>query len=79
MNDLENLVNLSKEDIERIYKYYWLYIRTYIENLPLKNNLSKEEFSKLRTNFNIPSIGKLTCSFDKYKLLHNKYEDSKNK
>ena len=79
MNNLENLVHLSKEDIDKIYKYYWLYIRTCIEDLPLKKDLSKEDFSKLRTNFNIPSIGKLTCSYDKYKVLHNNYEDSKNK
>ena len=31
----------------------------------LKENLNEEDFAKLRTNFNIPSIGKLTCTYDR--------------
>ena len=39
-----------------------------------KENLSEEEFNKLRTNFNIPSLGKLACPFDRYKALKDRYK-----
>lgn len=59
-------LNISKDTVEKVYKYYWLFIRTKIQELPLKENLSEEKFKKLQTNFNIPSIGKLICPYDKY-------------
>lgn len=34
--------------------------------MPLKEELSEEEFKKLRPNINIPSLGKLACSYDRY-------------
>ena len=29
------------------------------------NDLNEEDFSKLKTNFNIPSLGKLTCTYER--------------
>ena len=60
-------LGISPDVVEKVYKAYWLYIKTTIEALPLKEDLTEEEFSKLRTNFNIPSLGKLSCTLDKYK------------
>lgn len=60
-------LGVSPDVIEKVYKAYWQYIKATIEALPLKNNLTQEEFEKLKTNFNIPSIGKLSCTLDKYK------------
>lgn len=36
--------------------------------------MTEEEFLKLRTNFNIPSLGKLCCNFDRYKGVKKKFE-----
>ena len=40
-------------------------------------NLSEEEFNKLKTNFNIVSLGKLSCTYDRYKRikLREKYKN----
>lgn len=78
-------INISPNVIEKVYKSFWLYIKQSIEKLPLKENLTDKEFSKLQTNYNIPSLGKLYCTIDKYKGIKNRikliknFRDAKNK
>lgn len=63
---LSEELDLPKEVVSKVYKTFWLSIRQIIEELPLKEDLPEEEFSKLKTNFNLPSIGKLGCTYDNY-------------
>lgn len=58
-------LNIPKEVVDAAYKSYWDFIKQTIQSLPLKDDIDEEEFAKLRTNFNIPSLGKLTCTFDR--------------
>ena len=58
-------IGLPPEVVDTAYKSYWKYIKQTIQSLPLKDDISEEDFTKLRTNFNIPSLGKLTCTFDR--------------
>lgn len=58
-------LGLPPQVVKEAYGSYWTFIRNNIKALPLKEDLSKEEFDKLRTNFNIPSIGKLSCTYDR--------------
>lgn len=67
-------LEISPDVVEKVYRAYWLYIKTTIEALPLKEDLTEEEFSKLRTNFNIPSLGKLSCTLDKYKGTKSRFK-----
>lgn len=69
--------NLDSEEVEKLYKELWNFIKEKIENLPLKETLTEEEFNKLRTSFNIPSLGKLYCDYFTYNL--NKKRHAKNK
>ena len=57
--------DIPLEVVDTAYKSYWKFIKQTIQSLPLKDDISEEEFAKLRTNFNIPSLGKLTCTFDR--------------
>ena len=59
-------LEMSYDVVDKTYKGFWSFIRNQITNLPLKENLSKEDFDKLRTNFNIPSLGKLSCTYGRY-------------
>lgn len=61
------------EVVDTAYKSYWEFIKQTIQSLPLKNNISEEEFANLRTNFNIPSLGKLTCTFDRMMGVKKRY------
>lgn len=72
--DVSRTLGISPDVIEKVYKAYWLYIKTTIQALPLKEDLTEEEFFKLRTNFNIPSLGKLICTLDKYKGTKKRFK-----
>lgn len=67
-------INIDKDTVDKIYKAYWNYIRESIQKLPLKDDLTEDEFNKLSTNFNIPSIGKLCCTYDRYKGMKKRFE-----
>lgn len=58
-------LDLPIEVVDRTYKAFWVFIKSHIQALPLKEDLSEEEFSSLRTNFNIPSLGKLSCTYSR--------------
>lgn len=71
-------LNISPDVIEKVYKAYWSFIKETIQALPLKDNLSEEEFLTLKTNFNVPSLGKLTCTLDKYNRVKKRFKLIKN-
>lgn len=58
-------LDLNPQLVDRIYKAYWLSVRQTIQSIPLKEDLSQQDFEKLKTNFNIPSLGKLHCTYDR--------------
>lgn len=68
-------LNLPKEVVKEAYMSFWGFIRESIQSLPLKEDLTEEEFNKLKVNFNIPSIGKLYVTYPRYVALkkRNKY------
>ena len=59
-------LNLPEDLVRKTYSEYWDYIRNTIEDLPLKNNLTQTDFSELRTNINVPSLGKINCTYERY-------------
>lgn len=58
-------LNIPEEVVKEAYESYWLFIRQSIVALPLKQDLSLDDFNKLKSNFNIPSLGKLSCTHDR--------------
>ena len=67
-------MDIPLEVVDTAYKSYWKFIKQTIQSLPLKDNISEEEFAKLRTNFNIPSLGKLTCTFDRMMGIKKRFK-----
>ena len=67
-------LELPPKVVKEAYESYWTFIRNNIKALPLKEDLSKEEFDKLRTNFNIPSMGKLSCTYDRMIGVKKRFE-----
>lgn len=72
--DVSVKLNLPKGLVDKTYRAYWKAIREHIASLPLKEDLSDEEFLKLQPNVNIPSIGKLYVTLDRYKGIKRKYK-----
>ena len=56
---------LPPEVVDTAYKSYWKFIKQTIQSLPLKDDISEEDFTKLRTNFNVPSLGKLYVTWNR--------------
>lgn len=67
-------LSLPPEVIVKTYRAYWLFIRSKIEVLPLKEELTEEQFSKLRTNFNLPHLGKLSCNYKRWSGVKKKFK-----
>lgn len=64
--------------VHKTYKAYWLFIRESIQQLPLKEDINEQDFNNLKTNFNIPSLGKLTCTRDRYLNMKKRFGYIKN-
>lgn len=71
-------LNLPFRVVDKVYRSYWKSIRDTIQGLPLKDDIPEEEFQKLRTNFNIPSLGKLSCTYDRVKRVKERYRYIRN-
>lgn len=67
-------LNLPLKVVKEAYESYWLFIRKSITDLPLKEDLSEEDFNKLRSNFNIPSLGKLACTYERMKGVKERFK-----
>ena len=72
--DISRNLDISPDVIEKVYKAYWSFIKETIQALPLKDNLSEEEFSTLKTNFNVPSLGKLCVTWNRFVRCKKRYE-----
>ena len=67
-------LDLDEDYVNEVYKSYWKHIRDAIVDLPLKEELDESQFKSLRTNFNIPSLGKLNCTYDYYRRIKDRYK-----
>ena len=73
-------LGLPKVFVDRVYKSYWRAVRAHITSLPLKQDLTDEEFLSLKTSVNVPSLGKFHIPLERYKYLkrmYNEYLESK--
>ena len=65
---------LDKKLVDKTYRAYWRAVKEHITSLPLKQDLTDEEFLKLQPNVNVPSIGKLHVTLDRYHRM-KKYNE----
>ena len=70
-------LGLEEKDVKEAYNLYWEFFRSELENLPLKEDLTEEEFNSLKTSFNVPHIGKFYCTYDRYLRIKNKLKKSR--
>ncbi len=76
IREVSGKLSLPEGLVDRSYRAYWKAVREHIVALPLKEDLDDEEFLRLQPNINIPSIGKLYVTLDRYrslKKMHEKY------
>jgi len=71
-------LGIPYEVAHKAYYMAWEFIQNKMRELPLKEDLTDEEFNALRPNFNIPELGKFAVSLDKYKRVKRRIEYVKN-
>lgn len=71
-NDLKKIIRLvaietnqPEAKVEVIYRTYWKFIRDSFEQLNIESINNKEEFDKLKTSINLPSLGKMCITWEK--------------
>ena len=67
------------EVVKEFYLSYWKFVKSKIAELPLDEELSEDQYKELRTNFNVPSIGKLTCDYGRFLRVKQKQQYKKEK
>lgn len=71
-------LNLPPKYVWEVYKSYWMFVRNYISSLDVKTITTEEEFNKLRTNINIPSLGKFHLDWNRLENKRKENERHKN-
>ena len=70
-------LNLPEDLVRNTYKSYWKVIKQIIERNNIKSNdnliFTSDEFNNNVININVPSIGKLNCTYDKYLQTINRF------
>lgn len=69
--------SLPRAFVNKVYRAYWKGLREHICSLPLKEDLTDEQFKGLQTTINLPSLGKLFVTLDNYKKLKYVYNKLK--
>ena len=77
--EVSKSTGLTKRMVDKAYRAYWKAVREHICSLPLKEDLTDEQFSSLKPNVNIPSIGKLYVTLDRYKRMKKMFNSRKEK
>lgn len=62
---IANKLNLPINKVIEAYNYYWKFYVETLGNIPLNPFISKEDFSKLKTSFNIHQLGKLYVPYER--------------
>ena len=68
-------LNIPIEVVDAAYLAFWKFVKQKIKSFPLKEDLTIEEFESLRTNFNVPELGKLYCTYDSYCRSKYRYKE----
>tara|TARA_R100000541_G_scaffold38104_2_gene45917 strand:+ start:921 stop:1199 length:279 start_codon:yes stop_codon:yes gene_type:complete len=75
--ELAKKYNLTEAEVEAIVLSPFAFIRSKTKSLVLDKDLTQRDFESLKTNFNIPCIGKLHASYFLYKRINKLNEKNK--
>lgn len=78
IEDIAKKYNLSIEEVKKIIAAPYEFIQAVSKETILKDNMTKEEFLEVKTNFNLPSLGKLYASNFMYNEIQKRKEKEKN-
>lgn len=75
VSEVSKETGLPRTFVNKVYRAYWKAIRGHIIALPLKEDLTDEEFGKLQPNVSVPYLGKLNVTLSRYRFEKNLYNE----
>lgn len=73
VKEVSKELGIPENVVKAAYLSAWKFVVRKIQELPLKEDLTDEEFNKLRTNFNMPSLCKIYVTGDMYRRTKRMY------
>lgn len=67
-------LELPIELVNKTYRAYWLFVKHIVQSQPIESIDTEEEFVKLRPNINIPSLGKLYISTERFCNMKKRFK-----
>lgn len=77
IEEIAEKYGMTVKDVESIVSAPYDFIHKTASSMIFKDDMTKEEFSAMKTNFNIPSIGKLYASNFLYNEIQRKKKEKK--
>jgi len=78
IKEIANKYGISEMDVRKIIHSQFSFIRDTCRKLVIDDGMTKEEFDALKSNFTIPSIGKMYASHFLYERIQENKKKSKN-
>lgn len=72
-------IDIPDDVVEIAYREYWNWVKDTLESVPVTQEMSEEEFNKMQSSINIPSLGKFYTSYSRAQYLNNKYKEYEEK
>lgn len=73
--EASRITGIPKDIVEKAYNSYWRAVREHLSSLPLKEDITEEEFNALQPSINMPSLGKLYVTYERQKALRSTYKE----
>ena len=77
--DIAKEYNITLEEVENIHESQWCFVRETLDQLDLQSVETEEEFEKLKTNFNIPALGKFYVTFKSLNYVKERSEKARSR
>lgn len=68
-------LDIPDDVVEIAYREYWNWVKDTLENVPVNEDMSEEEFTKMQTSINIPSLGKFYAAYPRAQFLNKKFKE----
>jgi spore coat polysaccharide biosynthesis protein SpsF (cytidylyltransferase family) len=78
MQELADEYKLTLAEIEAVYESQWDFMVDTVEDIDF-DTVTEEDFKSLKTNFNIPTLGKFYTTFNKVKNVRRKSRELREK
>ena len=77
VKEIAERTGIPPEAVKKIIASQYIFIREKITELTFIPDLTREEFEKIKSNFNIPCIGKLYASYYAYSRINERTKNQR--